>query len=183
MWVHFGTCTPQLTACVPPIVSIKSCSRTKIRVNAKTKSEVLGWRPFLFYFWSSLLSLWAGAYLGGGPLGHGPLFGSPGLQNCLEKWAKLRHGPPLWVGHQTFRLLAGNLSDFERKTGRNLSEDLFFFFALHLILGEKWDEIWVWLFQILIYAPLKFSEVSAPPPFFKNPVYATVCGQKPRSAP
>ena len=26
--------------------------------------------------------------------------------------------------------------------GRNLSEDLFFF-ALHLILGEKWDEIWV----------------------------------------
>ena len=47
--------------------------------------------------------------------------------------------------------------------GRNLSEDLFFF-ALHLILGEKWDEIWVWQFQILIYVPLKFSEVSSPPP-------------------
>ena len=45
--------------------------------------------------------------------------------------------------------------------GRNLSEDLFFF-ALHLILGEKWDEIYVRQFQILIYVPLKFSEVSGP---------------------
>ena len=64
--------------------------------------------------------------------------------------------------------------------GRNLSEDLSFllftwfwekngtkfewrpfFFALHLILGERWDEIWVWQFQILINVPLKFSEVLA----------------------
>ena len=54
--------------------------------------------------------------------------------------------------------------DFGRKMGRNLREDLFFcfFFALHLILGEKWDEIWVWQFQILIYVPLKFSEVFGP---------------------
>ena len=29
--------------------------------------------------------------------------------------------------------------DIGRKMGRNLSEDLFF--ALHLILGKKWDEI------------------------------------------
>ena len=50
--------------------------------------------------------------------------------------------------------------------GRNLSKDPFFF-ALHLILGEKWDEIWVWQFQILIYVHLKFSEVSAPTPLSK----------------
>ena len=56
-----------------------------------------------------------GAYLGEGPLGHG-------LQNCIEKWAKLRHAPPpLQVGHQAFKLWDRN----------------------HLILGEKWDEIWV----------------------------------------
>ena len=53
-----------------------------------------------------------------------------------------------------------------------------FFSALRLILGEKWDEIWVWQFQILIYVPLKFSEVSAPPPHpppppFQYPAYAT----------
>ena len=148
-----------------------------------------------------------------------PPFGSPGLHNCIEKWAKLRHGHPLcklgirlwaqnhlilggkwdeiwmktfffaphlilgenwdkiWV--KTFFMLFTwfwaktgtkfewrpfffcSLPDFGRKMGRNLSEDLFF--ALHLILGEKWDEIWVWQFQILIYVPLKFSEVSAPP--------------------
>ena len=29
--------------------------------------------------------LQTGAYLGGEPLGHGPPFGSPGLQNCIEK--------------------------------------------------------------------------------------------------
>ena len=48
-----------------------------------------------------------------------------------------------------------------------------FFFALHLFWGKKWDEIWVWQFQILIYVFLKFSEVSAPPPF-QYPAYATV---------
>ena len=44
--------------------------------------------------------------------------------------------PPLQVGHQA---LGSKSPDFGRKLGRNLSEDLFF--ALHLILGEKWDEI------------------------------------------
>ena len=35
--------------------------------------------------------------------------------------------------------------------GWNLSEDLYyyFFFALHLVLGEKWDEIWVKTFFFL----------------------------------
>ena len=61
--------------------------------------------------------------------------------------------PPLQVGHQA---LGSKSPDFGRKMGRNLSEDLFF--ALHLILGDNWGE-----FQILVYVPLKFSEVSAPP--------------------
>ena len=104
------------------------------------------------------------------------------LQNCIEKRTKLRHGQ---VGHQAFRLLAENLSDFGRKTGQNLSGDLFFlfftwlwvkngtkfewrpfFFALHMILDEKWDEISEWLFQSLIYVPRKFSGFW-PPPLFK----------------
>ena len=45
--------------------------------------------------------------------------------------------PPLQVGHQA---LGSKSPVIGRKMGRNLSEDLFFF-ALHLILGEKWDEI------------------------------------------
>ena len=80
----------------------------------------------------------------GGPLGHGPPFGSQGLQNCIVKWAKLRHGPLLCkLG---IRLLAGNLSEFGWKTGRTLSKDLFFFFSFfffgdHLILGRK--NLWI----------------------------------------
>ena len=50
----------------------------------------------------------------------------------IEAWP-----PPLQVGHQA---LGSKSPDFGRKMGRNLSEDLFFF-ALHLVLGEKWDEI------------------------------------------
>ena len=48
--------------------------------------------------------------------------------------------PPLQAGHQG---LGSKSIDFGRKMGRNLSEDLFLFFifALHLILGVKWDEI------------------------------------------
>ena len=97
----------------------------------------------LFFFANSKpanRALKPGTYLvGGGALGHGPPFGSPGLQNWIEKWAKLRHGPPLCkLG---IRLWARN----------------------HLILGENLDEIWVWQFQILIYVPFKFSEVSGPP--------------------
>ena len=37
---------------------------------------------------------WTRGVFRGGPLGHGPPFGSPGLQNCIKKWAKLRHAPP-----------------------------------------------------------------------------------------
>ena len=55
-----------------------------------------------------------------------------------RKVSKIEAWPtPLQVGHQA---LSSKSPDFGRKMGRNLSEDLFFF-ALHLILGEKWDEI------------------------------------------
>ena len=93
----------------------------------------------------------------------------------MEKWAKLRHGPPLcklgirlWA--RNHQMLGEKWDEIWVKT---------FFFALHLILGKKWDEIWVWQFQILIYVSLEFSEVSAPlPPPFQNPAYATVGGAK-----
>ena len=73
-------------------------------------------------------------------MGHGPPFGSPGLQKLHRKVSKIEAWPPpLQVGHQA---LGSKSPDFGRKMGRNLSEDLFFvFFALHLILGEKWDKI------------------------------------------
>ena len=92
----------------------------------------------------------------GGALGHGPPFGSPGLQNCIEKWAKLSHGPPPF---------ASWASDFGLEITR-FGHEIWvktFFFVLHLISGEKWDEIWVWQFQILIYVHLKISEVFGPP--------------------
>ena len=83
-----------------------------------------------------------GAYLGGGHCP--PPFGSLGLQNCIVKWAKLRHGPPLCK-------LGIRLSGFwleiwvssgEKRDGPWV-KTFFFFFALHLNLAEKWDEIWV----------------------------------------
>ena len=51
--------------------------------------------------------------------------------------------PPSQVGHQG---LESKSPDIGQKMGRNLSEDLFF--ALHLILGEKWGEIWVKTFYL-----------------------------------
>ena len=59
-----------------------------------------------------------------------PPFGSPGLQNCIEKQAKLRHGPPLCkLGirfDHTKGMFCAFLLGFGRKIGPNLSEDLFF---------------------------------------------------------
>ena len=103
---------------------------------------------------------------GGGDWAMAPPFGSPGLQNCIKKWAKLRHAPPppsfvswasgFWL--EVWVILGEKRDEIWVKT-------FFLSFALHLILGEKWDEIWVWLFQILIYVPLKFYEVSGLPLF------------------
>ena len=51
--------------------------------------------------------------------------------------------PPLQVGHQALSPKSPDIwvinEIIGRKMGQNLSEDLFF--ALHLILGEKLDEI------------------------------------------
>ena len=52
-----------------------------------------------------------------------PPFGSPGLQNYIEKGAKLRHAPPSQAGHQAW---GSKSPDFGQKLGRNLSEDFFF---------------------------------------------------------
>ena len=79
-----------------------------------------------------------GAYLGGGAVGPWPpllvarIATSPRKVNKIETWR-----PPLQVGQQA---LGSKSPDFGQKMGQNLSEALFFF-ALHLILGEKWDEI------------------------------------------
>ena len=70
----------------------------------------------------------AGAYLGGGgALVYGPLFWVARIAKLHRKVSKTEAWlPPLQVGHQAFRLWARNLSDFGRKMGRKLSEDLFF---------------------------------------------------------
>ena len=161
------------------------------------------------------LVMFRGVFRGGHRAMAPPPFGLPGLQNCIEKWAKLRHGFPLWkLGIRfdcTKGMLRAFLSGFGLKVGLKASEELFFllftwfwakngtkfewrpfFFALHLILGKKWDEIWVKTFFILftwfrakmgwnlsetisnsVFVFLKFSEVSGPPLRFQNPVYAT----------
>ena len=61
-----------------------------------------------------------------------------GIAKLRRKVSKIEAWPtPLQVGHQA---LGTKSPDIGRKMGRNLSEDLLFF-ALHLILGEKWDKI------------------------------------------
>ena len=47
--------------------------------------------------------------------------------------------PPFASWALGFQALGSKPPDIGRKMGRNLGEDLFF--ALHLILGKKWDEI------------------------------------------
>ena len=74
---------------------------------------------------------------------------------------------------QTDRIWAKNFffwssPNFRRKTGLNLSEDLFF--RLHLILGRKTDLCSAWRD---FFSGLHYSQISCPPPF-ENPAYATV---------
>ena len=73
-------------------------------------------------------------YLGGeGALGHGPPF-------WVARIAKLKHAPPLQVGHQSLSLKSPGIwvkdEMIGQKMGRDLSEDLFCFVALHLFLGK-----------------------------------------------
>ena len=134
-------------------------------------------------YWHSKLGFdsgWVkpGAYLGGA-IGPWPLpFGLPGSYNCIEYYAKLRRAPPppplcklgIRFDHTKGNVLCVSFtfaSTFGRKTGRNLSEDLFFF-ALHLILGEKRNWFWVEQFLIQIFILLEFSEFPGRPPFSKS---------------
>ena len=111
----------------------------------------------------------AGAYLGGGPLCHGPPLWVARIAKLHSKVSKIEAWPPLCkLG---IRLSAGNLSEFGWKKGRTLSKDLFFwrppdwaektfgfrisaekslwilaktfffFFGDHLILGGK--KLWI----------------------------------------
>ena len=83
-----------------------------------------------------------------------PPFGSPGLQNCIEKWAKLRRPPPPPLCKLGIRLWARNHLILGEKWDEIWVKTFFFFFlvfALRLILGEKWDEIWVKTFFFLLF--------------------------------
>ena len=125
-----------------------------------------------------------------GALCHAPPFGSTGLQNCRKKYAQLRHGPlfcKLGIRFDyTKGIFCAFLLGFMLEIRLNLSEDLFFllltwfwakdrtkfewrpfFFALHLILGEKSDWFRAEQFLIQTFALLIFSEVSGPPPLLK----------------
>ena len=68
---------------------------------------------------------------------------------CIEKWAKLRHGPCFASWASGFRL---EIIWYWAKIGTKFEWRPFFFvcfFALHLILGENWDEMWVMIFFFL----------------------------------
>ena len=126
----------------------------------------------------------------GGPLGHGPPFGSLGLQNCIVKWAKLRHGPPfvslasgfwleIWVSSgekrdgpwvKTFFFFCSS-PKFGQKMGRNLSEDLFFLCSSPKF-GRK--------MRLNLSGTTSDSDLCSSqifwnfwPPPFQNPAYAT----------
>ena len=103
-----------------------------------------------------------------------PLFGSPGLYNCIEQYAKLRYGPPLWkLGtrfYHTVGLFCAFLLGLHPRLGKK-SDSISvktFFFSLHLSLGEKSDCFWMEQFLIQIFVLLKFSELPAPLPFSKS---------------
>ena len=81
-----------------------------------------------------------GAYLGGA-LGHGPPLWVARIAKLHGKVSKIEAllPPPFASWASSFQALGLKSLDIARKMGRNLSEDLVF--ALHPILGKKWDEI------------------------------------------
>ena len=129
-----------------------------------------------------------GAYLGGG-IGPWPPFGSPGLQDYIKKWAKLRHAPPplcklgirLWAQNHLIlgekwdeicvtTFLFCSSPDFGRKIGRNLSEDLFFFYS-----SPDFGRVMERNLSVTISnSDLCSSQIfwSFWPPPFQNPAYA-----------
>ena len=103
---------------------------------------------------SSSWGLAPGAYLGGA-IGPWPLLWVAKIAKLHRKVSKIEACPPFARWATGFEL---------EITWFWIWGKTFFFSALHLILGEKLDEIWEWQFQLQNYVPLKFSEVSAPPP-------------------
>ena len=102
-----------------------------------------------------------GAYLGGAIVPWIPPFGSPGLQICIEKRAKLRHAPLCKLGKRfdhTKAMFYAFVLGFGRKFGSNLSEDIFFCSSPDFGRNNL----------IQTFALLTFSEVSGPPPFSKS---------------
>ena len=81
-----------------------------------------------------------------------------------RKVSKIEACPPFASWASGFGL---EITWFWAKTGMKFEWRPFFccffvfFFCSSSDFGRKWEEIWVWQFQILIYVPFKFSEVSA----------------------
>ena len=80
---------------VPFFITGKSIGEARIFDWGGPKPQIT-YNDAIRNFWKTIF-LWvkAGAYLGGGHWAMAPPFGLLGLQNCIVKWAKLRHGPPL----------------------------------------------------------------------------------------
>ena len=108
---------------------------------------------------------------------HGPPFGSCAFGLIAQRLCSVR------LNQACTQVWAKKRTNFGRKIGPNLSEDLFFFFFFffcsspnfgrkiepnHLILSDKLNYFLVeqFLFQFFVF--LKFSEVPAPPPPFSK---------------
>ena len=93
--------------------------------------------------------LWPGAYLGGAIVPWTSLWVAR-IAKLHRKVSKIEAWPPppplckmgIRFDHTNGRFCASILG-FVLEIGLNLSEELFFFLALHLILGEKPDKLWV----------------------------------------
>ena len=101
----------------------------------QTKCQVyLHWTALSFSY-LACFTFYSVAYLGGA-IGPWPPLWVARIAKLYRKVSKIEAWP-----HPFASWASGfGLEINGRKMGRNLSEDLFFF-ALHLILGEKWDEI------------------------------------------
>ena len=119
------------------------------------------------------------------------------MQNCGMPPPPLQVGQKLWWHNRRALNVCFRLAPkFGLKIRSNLIEDLFFF-ALHLILGRKLDQIWVktffyfyfalhlilgrksgwfWVKQCTFWSLFfsNFLKFLPPLPPFKNPAYATV---------
>ena len=131
----------------------------------------------------------SGAYLGGGPLCHGPPLWVARIAKLHRKVSKIEAWPPLCKLGIRFDHAKAMFGAFPV----GFAPLVGFIFALHLILGENSDYIWVKTFFFLLFtwfwAKIRtrsgrnnfcfrslflpnFLKFLAPPPF-QNPAYAT----------